>query len=103
MAVMRYQTQDGFVDYGFAMEFQSDVGWRVYIIFQPLCQGNDDCLHLPYQAIDCNGRCYVNWSSRLDSLGDAQTVAALWAELVQGYQRIQKQRKAISSGPDRSR
>ncbi len=33
MVVRDYRTQDGLADYGFSIEFQSDVGWRVYIIF----------------------------------------------------------------------
>jgi hypothetical protein len=28
-----YWTQDGLADYGFSIEFQADVGWRAYIIF----------------------------------------------------------------------
>jgi hypothetical protein len=34
----------------------------------------------------------VDWSSKLDSLGDARNVAALWAELAHRYQRTQEQR-----------
>jgi hypothetical protein len=91
MAVMDYRTQDGLADYGFSLEFQPDTGWRVHIIFQPSCHNDDENLQLPYQSIDWNGRCYVNWSSRLDSLGDARTVAALWAELAWRYQRTHEQ------------
>ncbi len=101
MAVMDYRTQDGLADYGFSIEFQSDAGWRVYIIFQPFHQGHDDSLQLPYQSIDGDGRRYVNWSSKLDSLGDAKTVAALWAELIQRYQPSQEQRRATPADPDR--
>jgi hypothetical protein len=39
MAVMNYRTQDGLADYAFSIEFQSDVGWRTYIIFQLTRQG----------------------------------------------------------------
>lgn len=98
MAVMDYRTQDGLADYGFAIEYQPDGGWRVYIIFQPLHQGHDDSLQLPYQSVDRKGRRYVNWSSTLDNLAEARTVAALWAELIQGYQRPPERRRA---GPDR--
>ncbi len=118
MAVMDYRTQDGLADYGFSIEFQSDEGWRVYIIFQPFHQGHDDSSDLPYQSFDHNGRRYVNWSSKLDNLGDARTVAALWAELIHRYQRTQEQnafltkliqrcrrtegqRRATQAGPDR--
>jgi hypothetical protein len=83
MAVMDYRTQDGLTDYGFSIEFQSDVGWQVYIIFQ----GHHDSLSLLHQAIDHNGRCYVNWPAKIDSLGDAKTVAGLWVELIQRYRR----------------
>lgn len=91
MAVMEYRTQDGLADYGFSIEFQSDVGWRSYIIFQLSQQGHDDSLSLPYQSIDHNGRRYVDWSAKIDSLGDAKTVAALWAELIQRHQCAEEQ------------
>jgi hypothetical protein len=101
MAVMDYRTQDRLADYGFSIEFQSDIGWRVYTIFQPFHHDTDDNPQLPYQSIDRNGRRYVNWSSKLDSLGDAKVVAALWAELIQRYQRTQEQRSVTSAGSDR--
>lgn len=82
MAVMSYRTEDGLADYGFAIEFDLDIGWRVYIVFRSSCESRNDSLQLPYQSIGCNGERYVNWPSRLDSLGDARTVAALWAELI---------------------
>jgi hypothetical protein len=91
MAVMDYRTQDGLDHYGFAIEFRSDVGWRVYIVFHPFCRDHDDSLQLPYQSVDGNGRRYVNWSAKLDSLGDAKTVAALWAELIRRHQYIEEQ------------
>jgi hypothetical protein len=91
MAVIDYRTRDGLADYGFSVEFQPDKGWRVYIIFQPLDNGCDDNLRLPYQSIDDNGRCYVDWPGKLDNLGDARTVAGLWAERVQSYRRTQEQ------------
>jgi hypothetical protein len=93
MAVMDYRTQDGLADYGFSIEFQSDVGWRVYIIFQPFCLTHDDSAQLLYQSIDRNGRRYVDWAAKLDSLGDAKMVAAVWAELIQRYQPAQEQRR----------
>jgi hypothetical protein len=99
MVVMGYQACDGLADYGFSLEFQADVGWRVYIIFQPHCQGDATNLQLPYQSIDRNGRCYVNWSSNLDSLGDAKTVAALWVEVAQRYQYTQEQKGLITKSP----
>jgi hypothetical protein len=91
MVVMDYRTQGGLADYGFSIEYLHDIGWRVYIIFQPFHQGHDDILRLPYQSIDDNGRRYVAWPAKLDNLGDAKTVAALWAELAQRYVRAQVQ------------
>ncbi|MGH3830147.1 MAG: hypothetical protein ACRDRS_06775 [Pseudonocardiaceae bacterium] len=90
MTVMDYRTRDGLADYGFSIEFQSTIGWRVYVVFHPLCQDNDDKSQCPYQATDHNGRSYVNWPAKLDSLGDAKTVAALWAEINERYQRDRK-------------
>jgi hypothetical protein len=100
MAVMDYTTRDGLADYGFSIEFQPDSGWRVYIVFHP-SEDNNESRNLPYQSIDYDGRRYVDWRAKLDSLGDARTVAALWAELAQRYQRTQGQRRATSAGPDR--
>ncbi len=80
MAVMAYQTQDGLANYGFSIEFMPDLGWRIFIVFLPSRKGVDE-LRLPYHAIDRTGRLYVNWSAKIDSLGEAKVVAALWAEL----------------------
>jgi hypothetical protein len=91
MAVMAYRTRDGFAEYGFSIDYQPSMGWRVYIVFQPVHQ-LDNGRQLPYQAVDVDNRRYVDWSEKLDSLGDAKTVAALWAELAQGYQRDQDQK-----------
>lgn len=93
MAVINYQTRDGLAEYGFSIEFVPDVGWRVYIVFQP----HGGSLELPYQSIDSTGRHYVDWSAKLDSLGDARTVAALWAELVHNYQRSVDIKQMIDS------
>ncbi|MBV9140978.1 MAG: hypothetical protein JO115_08660 [Pseudonocardiales bacterium] len=79
--VMDYRTRDGLADYGFSLEFQPKEGWRVYIVFQPLHRSDDDNSQWPYRATDYDGRRYVNWSAKLDNLGDAKTVAALWAEI----------------------
>lgn len=83
MAVINYQTRDGLAEYGFSIEFVPDVGWRVYIVFQP----HGGSQELPYQSIDNTGRHYVDWSVKLDNLGDARTVAELWAELAHDYPR----------------
>jgi hypothetical protein len=99
MVVMDYRTQDGLADYGFSIEFQPDVGWRAYIIFHLFHQDHDDSLLLPYQSLDRNERCYVNWPARIDSLGEAKTVAALWAELTQRYQHTEKQRQDSNETP----
>ncbi len=87
MTVIDYHTKDGLADYGFSIEYQPNLGWRVYIVFLFYYQGHENQLHLPYQSVDRNGRKYVNWSAKIDSLGDARTVAALWAELVHRHLR----------------
>lgn len=91
MAVMEYWTKDGLVDFGFSIEFLSRLGWRVYIILDPFHRGHDHNLDLPYQSIDDDGRRYVDWSSTLDSLGDARTVAGIWAELAYRDHRSKKE------------
>jgi hypothetical protein len=91
MTVMDYRTRDGLADYGFSIDYEPGKGWRVYIIFQPFHQGHDDDLRLPYQSIDNKGRRYVDWSEKLDSLGDAKVVAELWAEIAQRYQYTREQ------------
>ncbi|MGH3867599.1 MAG: hypothetical protein ACRDQ4_15970 [Pseudonocardiaceae bacterium] len=118
MTVMVYRTQDGLTNYGFSIDYQPDIGWRVYIIFRPFRQGLEDSQPLPYQATDREGRRYVDWPKRLDNLGDARTVAMFWAELVQDYhraqvkktlddelsecyRRAQERRKVTPAGPDR--
>ena len=92
MVVMDYRTRDGLADYGFSIEFISDVGWRVYVIFQPFSRSLHQSQDLSYQAIDDKGRRYVDWSQKLNSLGEAKTVAGLWAELVDHYRRDQAQK-----------
>jgi hypothetical protein len=93
MTVMDYRTRDGLADYGFSIDYEPDRrGWRVYIIFQSFHQGHDGSLPLPYQSIDDEGRRYVDWPEKLNSLGEARIVAALWAEVDQRYQRTQEQR-----------
>jgi hypothetical protein len=101
MAVLDYRTRDGLADYGFSIEFDPNVGWRVYIVFQPLYGDRDGSLQLPYQSTDGKGRRYVNWSPKLDSLGDAKTVAALWAELSHRHQYIPVQKKVTPAGETR--
>jgi hypothetical protein len=93
MVVMDYRTQDGLVDYGFSIEFQPDPGWRIYIVFRSCHQSLEEDTQSPYQAVDRHGRHYVNWSARLDSLGDARTVAALWAEITQRYKYTRERRE----------
>ena len=97
MAVMNYRTQDGLPDYGFSIEYQVNLGWRVYIIFRPLHHGLDDSTQLPHQSTDDHGRHYVNWSAKLDSLGEARTVAELWAELAQRYERAEVAKKRANA------
>lgn len=89
MVVMAYRTQDRLADYGFSIEFQSDTGWRVYIAFLPCHQNRAEDSRLPYLSVDRKGRRYVDWSAKIDSLGEARTVAELWAELAQNYQHTE--------------
>jgi len=92
MAVMNYRTQDGRADYGFSIEFQPDKGWRIYIVFNPFQDSEGKSAQLPYQAFD-HGRRYVDWPPKLDNLGDARTIAALWAELAQRYHHTQEEKR----------
>jgi hypothetical protein len=49
-------------------------------------------------------RLYINWSGRLTSLGDAKTVAALWAELMRQYEASREKTQNINetaNGPKR--
>ena len=87
MAVMDYRSQDGFASYAFSIEFNPDVGWRVYIVFRPLYQGGDETSKWPHEAIDGSGRSYISWPAKLGNLGDARTVAALWAENAEHFAR----------------
>ncbi|HEY6425581.1 MAG TPA: hypothetical protein VIY28_20525 [Pseudonocardiaceae bacterium] len=80
MAVMDYRTRDGLASYAFSIEFEPDIGWRVYIVFRLLYQDGGEKPKWSYEATDDNDRCYVNWPAKLDNLGDARTVALLWAE-----------------------
>jgi hypothetical protein len=98
--LMEHRTQDGLVDYGFSIEYQPSGGWRVYIIFQSLGETDED-RSWPYQAIDSNGRRYVDWSGKLENLEDAKKLAGIWAELVHRYQGAQRQTRATTPGPDR--
>jgi len=87
MPVVDYQTRDGLAEFGFSIEFESNIGWRVYIIFDPFSWANDQQIKLPYESVDHTGRRYVNWSSRIDTLGEARTVAEIWAELAHRAQQ----------------
>jgi len=125
MTVMSYRTRDGLADYGFSIEFDPRKGWQIYIIFEPFhagsttgsTTGSTNSATLPYQSVE-DGRRRVDWSSKLDTLKEAKTVAALWAELAQRYQRTQdehalyiitieqqqrlhEQRQAVRTGPSR--
>ncbi|MFL6146526.1 MAG: hypothetical protein ACJ72I_03240 [Pseudonocardiaceae bacterium] len=93
MAIVEHRTRDGLADYGFSLEFQPGVGWRVYIMFVPFRE-HENSMGLPYQALDNDGRRYVEWGPKLENLGDAKTIASLWAELTERYQRS-RERRAI--------
>jgi hypothetical protein len=93
MTVMNYRTKDGLADYGFSIEYQPSIGWRVYIIFRPFHQDHDDNVRLPHQSTDDSGRSYVNWAAKVDSLGEARSVAELWADMIQRYERAAAEKK----------
>jgi len=95
MSVMDYRTRDGLADYGFSIEFDADTGWQVYIVFEPLYEGDRSGPNLPHQAIDHRGRRYIDWPSKVENLGEARTIAALWAELIHHYLHIQRGRGAM--------
>lgn len=95
MVVMDYRTRDGLSDYGFSIEYQHNAGWRIYIVFQSLREDPGEDVRFPYHAVDHDGRHYINWTGKLDNLGEAKTVAALWAEIAQGYQRTQGAGRSI--------
>ena len=86
------QIRDGLADFGLSIEFEPDTGWRVYIIFDPFRRSCDQNLDLPYQSIDNAGRRYVDWSSRIQTLDEAKTVARIWAELAYRDQRTRQER-----------
>lgn len=90
-----YRTRGRLADYGFSIEFQPDIGWRVYVIFQTFHHDDNGSLHLPYRSIGHNGRRYIDWPGKLNGLGEAKTVAGLWVELIQHYLRIQE-RNAVA-------
>ncbi|MGH3839868.1 MAG: hypothetical protein ACRDS0_00210 [Pseudonocardiaceae bacterium] len=85
---MAYQTHDRLADYGFSIEFLPSTGWRIYIVFLPCFQSDYVHPEFPYQSVDRDGRRYVDWSGKIDSLGEAKVVAELWAEQTRRYQRI---------------
>lgn len=36
-------------DYGLCMEFQPELGWRIYVIFPPCCQDHDERTRYPIE------------------------------------------------------
>ena len=59
----------------------------MYILFDSFRKGQYNGPQSPYEALDNDGRRYVDWRSKLDSPADARKVAELWAELVHGDQQ----------------
>ncbi|HKS51991.1 MAG TPA: hypothetical protein VJS67_08990 [Pseudonocardiaceae bacterium] len=93
MVVMAYRTHDHIADFGFSLEYQPEIGWRVYVVFYHH-RINDRARRFPYQSVDRNGRHYVDWDGRIGSLGEARIVAELWAEIVKDYQRAEVRTKS---------
>jgi hypothetical protein len=51
MTVLDYRTRDGLADYGFSIEFDPNVGWRAYIVFQPFYGDRDDSRQWPINLL----------------------------------------------------
>jgi hypothetical protein len=100
-SVMAYRTQNGRTEFGFSIEFLPDVGWRIYIVFLSSTEDAIESRRLPRSATDRNGRRYIAWSTKIDILGEARTIAELWAEMTQRYLSIQEPRRATAPGSDR--
>ena len=79
-----YRTQDGRADYGFSVERQSNGTYRPYITSQPGYAGRADDPHSTHRNSD-GDRKYVCWTHALPSEGEAQQVAAKWADATQQY------------------
>ena len=83
---INYRTSDGQADYLFSFEEQDDYTWRVYIENQPSYANRDTDAHATHRYSDGNRR-YICWTTDLDSLEEAEQVAALWADETQKYIR----------------
>ena len=81
-----YRTKDGKADYKFSFEEQPSGNWRAYIEEQPSYQDRSTGVHPTHRHQDGN-RYYVCWTKPLDSLENAETVAAMWADATQEYIR----------------
>ena len=79
-----YRTQDGRADYGFSVERQGNGTYRPYITSQPGYAGRADDPHSTHRNSD-GDRKYVCWTHALRSEGEAQQVAAKWADATQQY------------------
>ena len=82
-----YRSFDGAFDYQFTFTFVGGhEGWRVYIGRQPDYGGRSTDAHSTHR-LGIGSRPYVCWAGRLETLGDAKAVAALWADCTQNYLR----------------
>lgn len=82
----KYRTRDGRTDYGFLFERQGDGSYRIYILSQPGYGSRASDNHSTHRLRDGN-RYYVCWNAPIQTLDDAKTVAALWADKTQEYIR----------------
>ncbi len=79
-----YRTKDGRKDYKFSFEEQSNKEWRAYIEKQPSYDGRPSDVHSSHRYRKDN-RYYVCWTKPFESLDEAKTIAAKWAEATQKY------------------
>ncbi|MDT7711601.1 MAG: hypothetical protein QOG46_290 [Pseudonocardiales bacterium] len=59
------------------------------LVFLPRFRDHYRCSRFPYQSIDRDGRRYVDWSAKIETLGEARVVAELWAELTRCHQHTE--------------
>ncbi len=81
-----YRTRDGGADYAFSIERKSNGDHRVYITSQPSYRGRNTSMDATHRLVDSQGY-YVCWTRTLNSLEDAKSVAAAWADKTQNYIR----------------
>lgn len=87
MSTAYYRTRDGYADYRFSFERESDGSWRAYILEQPRYGSVDTGPHATHRLTASDGRRYVCWTRSLANESEARQVAAKWADATQQYIR----------------